>query len=448
MSAGRPQEGAGCIAWWGFSPARDLTDAGPVRQKGDLNVLLVGSADPRHILKTIAGLQDGDNLHVWVIENCMEVVARQMLLLYLALTPQEDMGLDEKTEVFLELFGNTEIRGQTEEALKRAALQLSLSVTDTQETPTHPCLDTTKLKFKERDELSRIFQGWIRPPSSSSSSPGLCAPVAKANPWDCRVRQHLGTRYDSKTGSFNWDLTMKLHTKGCGLIDNQQYAKWRDRGIAFQMRDGAYDITNQSLLSSRLFYRKGGKVAVRGYWGDIVSSPYLSFGIETDDESLLKTQNGKHIKTAQDVSFASVQALFRSLACRRDAEKHTEKAEAGHKPASIDDLMRLRGISVTFLSMDSLIKMPEKPLFHHFFNSIYFSSSLVHRLGRTLKQIAAPDALLVVELAKFLLDLNRDQEGVFASKVGDVAREAGFVPCHEAKSDDAHAVFMLREESS
>lgn len=40
----------------------------------------------------------------------------------------------------------------------------------------------------------------------------------------------------------------------------------------------------------------GRKVAVRGYWGDIVSSPYLSFGIETDDQSLLKTHNGQHIK--------------------------------------------------------------------------------------------------------------------------------------------------------
>ena len=37
-------------------------------------------------------------------------------------------------------------------------------------------------------------------------------------------------------------------------------------------------------------------MAVRGYWGDIVSSPYLAFGIDTDDKSLLKTQNGQHIK--------------------------------------------------------------------------------------------------------------------------------------------------------
>lgn len=93
--------------------------SGPGRLEGEVNVLLVGSADPRHILKTLAGLQDTESLHVsckkqflsvcersnyeasmlisaflqvWVVESSMEVTARQLLLLYLALMPQESMG--------------------------------------------------------------------------------------------------------------------------------------------------------------------------------------------------------------------------------------------------------------------------------------------------------------------------------------------------------------------
>lgn len=38
--------------------------SGPGRLEGEVNVLLVGSADPRHILKTVAGLQDAESLHV------------------------------------------------------------------------------------------------------------------------------------------------------------------------------------------------------------------------------------------------------------------------------------------------------------------------------------------------------------------------------------------------
>lgn len=37
---------------------------GPERCEGEMNVLLVGSGDPRHILKTIAGLQDKQSVHV------------------------------------------------------------------------------------------------------------------------------------------------------------------------------------------------------------------------------------------------------------------------------------------------------------------------------------------------------------------------------------------------
>lgn len=58
--------------------------------------------------------------------------------------------------------------------------------------------------------------------------------------------------------------------------------------------------------------QNGKKVAVRGYWGDIVSSPYLSFGIETDDKSLLQTQNGQHIKVKYTVLMTQIICLIKS----------------------------------------------------------------------------------------------------------------------------------------
>ncbi|XP_008281516.1 dynein assembly factor 3, axonemal [Stegastes partitus] len=429
MSAGRESEGPGSVSWWGFSPARDLLSLGPVRNEGDANILLV-----------------------WVIENSMEVVARQLLLLYLALIPQESMGINEKTEVFLEVFGNSEIRSQTDETLRRAASQLSLSVTETLEVASHACLNTTLLKFKERDELARIFKSWIQPRPSSSSSSDPPAPILMPKVWDYRVRQHLGTRYDSKTGCFDWDLTMKLHQKGCGVINKHQYVQWREKGLAFEMREGVYQIANTSLLSSRVFSRKGEKVSFRGYWGDIVSSPYLSFGIETDDKSLLKTQNGQHIKTAQDISIANVQGLFQSLSSRRGcpttspSDSEEPSTQIDQKSVIIHDLMHLNGISVTFLPLDSLHKLPEKQKYSHYFNTIYVSASCAHQLGPMMRQIAAPDAVLVVELAKYILDLNKEQEAGFGRRVASIALEAGFEPWHEGNSDDVHSVFIQQKK--
>ncbi|XP_028331525.1 dynein assembly factor 3, axonemal isoform X2 [Gouania willdenowi] len=442
MSAGRASEGAGCVTWWGFSPARDLLSTGPVKYEGDANILIVGSGDPRHILKTIAGLQEKQSVYIWVIENSMEVVARQLLLLYLALIPQKNMGLNEKTEVFLEVFGNSEIRSKTGETIRLAASQLSLSVTESLEEASHACLNTTLLKFRERDELDRIFKLWTR-----NLTPSSLSPISMSKAWDYRLRQHLGMRYDSKHGCFDWDLTMKMHEKGGRLIEKQQYHQWRERGLAFEMREGVYQTTNPSLLSSREFIQRGNKVSVRGYWGDIVSSPYLSFGIESDDKGLLKTQNGIHTKTAQDVSFANVQRLFQSLSSRRGCPTTTlphtdsETTLVDTKSVPIKDLMDLRGISVIFLPLDSLQKLHEKQKYSRSFNTIYFSASCAHRLEPTLRQIAAPDAVLVVELAKYILDLNKEQEEGFSHKVTSMALEAGFEPWNEGTGGDAHVVF-------
>ena len=51
------------------------------------------------------------------------------------------------------------------------------------------------------------------------------------------------------------------------------------------------------------------KVARRGYWGDIVNSPFVSIGTESNNEELFKKANGKYVKVshqgANNTSFSS-----------------------------------------------------------------------------------------------------------------------------------------------
>ena len=49
-------------------------------------------------------------------------------------------------------------------------------------------------------------------------------------------------------------------------------------------------------LTENKFFQGGDTFARRGYWGDIIASPYLAFGLHTDNEELLKTHGGKYIK--------------------------------------------------------------------------------------------------------------------------------------------------------
>ncbi|RXN22893.1 dynein assembly factor axonemal [Labeo rohita] len=390
----------------------------------------------------------------------------------LSISKMNQIQCQEKTEVFLEVFGNSEIRKETEETLKHAAAQLSLSITNTlsSDSHTHPCLDTSLLKFKERDELVRIFKQWERPPS---------VPASVRKVWDARVRQHLGTRYDSRQGCFDWDLTMKLHQSSCGVISKHQYVKWRESGVAFEMREGLYQTANQSLLSTRVFSHRGDRVAVRGYWGDIVSSPYLSFGIETENKDLLKKHNNQHVKTAQDISEVNILALFECLSTRgssllnedepkpstsccqstdnfltdekiqNDSPASQTHTEPEQHPAEQQthklDLMNLSGVKVSFLSPDSLSKLPLKSKYRNLFNTIFCSASMVHQLDLSLREIAAPDTTLVVELAKYLLDLSKEQVSGFADRVKEIAEESGFTATHN-QSSDIYAVFTRKKD--
>ena len=104
-------------------------------------------------------------------------------------------------------------------------------------------------------------------------------------------------------------------------MSSREYQSWRESGVAFSLRDDApYDQPNRTLASglllkqvtssedstplpnkqsctNHLLILQGGeRMARRGYWGDIVNSPFISLGIESENKDLFKTANDKHIK--------------------------------------------------------------------------------------------------------------------------------------------------------
>jgi dynein assembly factor 3 len=125
--------------WWGYSPALDLRhEWEQCKQKHsenlkELNILLIGAADGRHILKTLAQTYRHENkqhINFYVYEASLDLVARQVMLLTIALEPPEELGLQEKTRLFLELYGNSLIRHTTATFIARKSAQFVHMVTD------------------------------------------------------------------------------------------------------------------------------------------------------------------------------------------------------------------------------------------------------------------------------------------------------------------------------
>ncbi|XP_042331494.1 dynein axonemal assembly factor 3 [Sceloporus undulatus] len=453
MTAAGSGNGFGTTAWWGFSPALDLqatcleTSVECVQPSQDgipeLNILLVGSIDGRHILKTMSQVRrwPRKKINFYVLENNLETVGRQLLFLSLALEPSEKMGLQEKSEAFLELMGNTLLRSQTASYLQEKASLFIRYITDSDFQQTDlPIVDFSALKFRERDQLEAIFQFWRNPNPQAFQIQQL---------WDLRVRQYLGNRYDARRGVCDWDLTMKLHEHGANVINTHEFFHWRSTGIAFEMREAAYDVPNKTLASGRLLRHKGEPMPARGYWGDIASGPYITFGIESEDPSLLKMTNGIPSKSSQEISLHNITAMLYELrynihydpsaASNEEGSGDCNRLNASNGPPATED------VKIYFLPLNCLSELHHKDKYRGLFHLIFFSCSMVHFLQPNLNLISATKATLIVELANFLPDLRKEQLSEFSSRVTNLAKGAGFVPV-QTTDKKVFSLFQLGDQ--
>ncbi|XP_067664901.1 dynein axonemal assembly factor 3-like [Haliotis asinina] len=451
-------DGLGTITWWGFSPAIDFqdSDAGVLMEKTSLqdkdtsdvvNILLVGAGDVRHILKTIANRKRHKHrkINMFVCEAALELYARDILLMTVALEKQDRMGLQEKSELFLELYGNVLIREQTMQYVQNKAKEFIKMVTDCDYLDEKlPLFDLSQLKFKERDFLEGIFKLW--------QNTKFTFDVSKC--WDLRLRQNLKTRYDVRMNVFDWDYNMGLVERGADVVNKSEYQAWRNTGVAFQFREGTYDTPNKTLASARVFDHQGEKHGRMGYWGDIIVSPYISLGIESEEQSLFKKYNNLYTKTAEDVSQFNMQAMLHELATgerykqpvkeeskqstsvkltqitEEDEEEENNSEKEKMELSSQHDLpyeaIPIDDVKVTFLPLGPLKDhLAAKSKYQKFFDVVYFSNSMVHQLTPDVSRIFAKQCTLILETAQFMLEIKKEQREEFLKKTTSMAKSAG-----------------------
>ncbi|KAK2177949.1 hypothetical protein NP493_570g00008 [Ridgeia piscesae] len=429
----------------------------------------------------------------YIVESHIDLYARHLLFLAIAFEPQIRMGLQEKTELYLELFGNSLVRRQCMDYVEKMAPEFIKMVTDSDYLEKKmPMINLSLLKYKERDMLEAIFKFWRQPDKTKAAFD-----VDKC--WDLRLRRYLGVRYDAIPNVFDWDYSMKLTYKDASIIKSSDYRQWRQYGVAFGIREGTYDVPNKTLASGHVFNVQGDRFVRRGYWGDIVVSPYICFGVECDEKSFFKTANNHHIKDAQDVSEYNVMSMLHELLHgtkyvlpepEKDekAEKEkppqatlteiTEEEEAGmdseaekkqdgegdkevktsselrdseNKTDTEYQAIEVPNIKIHFLPLNSLTEMHKKSKYERLFNSVFISNSLVHQLTSDLSKTFADKAVLTLETSKFMLELKKEQSEEFVKKITGMAEDVGcniLKPCDAEKDTFARFVFNQNNLSS
>ncbi|XP_076115197.1 dynein axonemal assembly factor 3-like [Mytilus galloprovincialis] len=452
----------GTITWWGFTPALDLQDTDTISAlnnlkldtdegKDTLNILLIGAGDIRHVLQTIARSyrHKKRKLHFYIIETQCELYCRDLLFMSLFLEPPNRMGLQEKTELFLELYGNLLVRQQSMEYVQKMSNEMIKMVTDFDYLEKKlPFIDLSQLKFKERDFMEGIFKFWRNP------DPKLFD-VEKM--WDLRLQRDLGVRYDTRDNVFDWDYHMRLIEREGDIIHAREYKNWRKYGIAYEPRDGNYDVPNRTLASGVLVKHEGERFAKRGFWGDMLVSPYITFGIQSEDKTLFKKNNNMYAKLSWHVSEFNILSLLheiinkekyvppqieeakekKSATITEITEEEENEEDIKEKSESTDtasqsnpakdeyESLPLDDVKITFLPVMSVADLSRKSKYQKLFDIIYFSNSLVHLLTSDLTPIYADAATIIAESARYMLQLKDDKVEDFFQKVKGMAEKAG-----------------------
>ncbi|OWR48066.1 hypothetical protein KGM_206731 [Danaus plexippus plexippus] len=400
-------------------------------------------------------------MNLFVIDGCPELVARQILLLSLALEKTTRFGLLEKSRRFLEIYGNLLLRPPTSRYLIAKAQQLVSMITN----PDYmscllPCVSVDQMKYRERDYMETLMNFWTTGNTNQFNACEL---------WEHRLRHTLGLRYDNRMGVYDWDYHMRLKELA-SQICFPEYKHFREHGVAFTWLETEVCRPNVSLAAG--VCKCGDRYLHRGYLGDLVTSPYIAYGLDCEDKDMLKSSHGVNYKRATDVSERNVMRMLYEIENRKafdanlmslDTEQNLGMAVLSQFDAKIsesgpeaplllredrDSYIEVDYGKVHFLSLTALDHYPHKPQFQGLFHGVFVGHNVLPRLKPSVWSMARDDAVVIMETRKYMAELKRDDVKSYGEQILQAATAA---QCEKIRPFDPErddfAKFLIRRKS-
>lgn len=430
--------------FWGFSEAIDFyeefknyIDKLENSSEKTLNILLFGCADPRHIIKTIAkSYLHNISFNFYVIEGCPSLIARHMLLTAIPLESSSLLSLPAKTHLFMDVYGNSQIRASSLGYIISKGKHFIKCVTDeTFHQQMQPIFDLSNLKYIERDCIEQICDYW-RDNVKYFHLDTL---------WKQRIHQHLKMRYDTRWGAYDWDLNMRLKDHGAAQICNQEYSHWRETGIAFAFPEYRQFCINKTFIIERPDKRDGNQ-----YLGDILVGPFCAFGLNCSDPRLLRSNYGENDFRATDVSERNIFELLYEIEEQKPFDKTTfkehrlggsimnfgktiiestipnfiadDEAKQFNQPLQTTDRIR-----IFYLSTKDSRDFADRKRFEGFFDGIFVGRDYFNLLKKEFTKILVPDALVYFETLQ-LSTQHADEIAAAMKKIRNMANEMELKP--------------------
>ena len=292
----------------------------------------------------------------------------------------------------------------------------------------------------------------------------------------------------------DWDYNMRVDAAGAGVIHFKHFAQFRLTGVAYPVREATFPKTNPSLLGAargktkefkdRDLADRGRSVETRGFWGDVLNSPYHCFGTDAEDKALFRVANRQRVHNAVEVSEHNVAAcLFEMRAGapwrRAGGGVETEamnawsgevddevasgatasaKARAewcGSDGAVFEETWRAARVAVvgpTDLEKAFLAKPKFTGAFDAAVVGAWHAQRITPALGKVLKAPPGGETgfpvdsdssernrkekgVLIVEGSKYFVFADAKASAAFVEKTGALARDAGCAPVPPAEDE-------------
>ncbi|XP_067634319.1 dynein axonemal assembly factor 3 homolog [Eurosta solidaginis] len=430
--------------FWGLSEALDLYQEYFNAHKTvakTLNILLFGAGDPRHIIKTMAKMykHHGGRVNFFILDGCIEIVARNMMLLGIALENPDGFHLVRKVHLFMDVYGNALLRPSTHQYLIGKAKTMLKLVTDDEELQKlAPCLNIERLRYRERDGLENAFN-FLLPRD------GYVFDVQEY--WTGRVRKLLGSRYDYRDGAFDWDLNMTLKDREAAQICSQEYRYWRETGIAFTYPEYEQCKPNKTLAAGLV--RNGDKYLHRGYAGDIQTGPFCTFGLKTSEKLMMNSVHGDNDYRATDITERNLLESFHELQTRTAyVHDRTVSRKYGSVKLLMGELLKydecdevamrdydkpwinVNQCQVYFLSADDIFTLQNADVnenWQNFFDVIFVGHNYFPFLKDTFAQVLRENALLILETKLWTIERKEEMQK-FENKLKAYAKQVNLTP--------------------